>query len=310
MPEATGLHQLESVHSVAPLGLRFWDAATDTPVCSGLRVVAYPPWVERGPTMARRSPSGFYGLFGLPGMHAQEYPNGASLAATSPPSSPSTFIVCVDDPGRRFLPIVFGVSLPLQGQLPLPLRATSASGAVVNPYLFSAPSRPVLTGFAAIRADLWDRERDAPASHAVLHVSAAGREATGIADRLGRVLVLLSPPPPESLSLGSPPGAGQGHVVDEYQPLTATAQYEPGRLRMPLEGRASAGIWGEVPALKSVLEAQGFATFWIASDPGQPLQQVATMTGEFAHGRALVLYSNDQKPETHNCRLLISAAGA
>jgi hypothetical protein len=63
--------------------------------------------------------------------------------------------------------------------------------------LYSAPTRPVPAGMAAIRAELWDPARKAPASYALVEATAAGlRTVRGVADAAGRVAIVFPYPPP------------------------------------------------------------------------------------------------------------------
>lgn len=311
---------LEKVRIVTRLGIQFWDYATNTPIVAGLRVTAHSTVTGTAPVEALASPSGVYGFHGLPGLHAVEYPAESDIAPSSPPASspPSNgvpFIISVDDSRGRYLPMVFALELPLDSTGPFQAPALSSPpasppGSGSRAYLYSAPTRPAMTGVATIRSDLWDNDRDLPAAYAVLTLAVAGVRATGIADDRGRVLVMLPYPPLERLRLGSPPGANQGKVSDQLWPVVVRVRYEPARLRSPFEGRPGGGPWRAVPGLKSVLEGQREGKLWeTVPPPGGPRQQFAALDRELAYGRELILYTNPIDPNRDDGRLLVTAAG-
>jgi hypothetical protein len=98
---------------VAPLGLRFRDAATGAPVTTGLRVELYPTANPARRTEALVNGSGVYVAHraaGLPRVTAA----GADAPAQNP-SPPTGFTVEVTDAERRYLPYSFPVTLPSKG---------------------------------------------------------------------------------------------------------------------------------------------------------------------------------------------------
>jgi len=148
--------------------------------------------------------------------------------------------------------------------------------------LFSAPSRIAPAGVAAVRADLWDAAADAPAAWAVLEVSASGEPTyRGVADALGRVVVLL--PYPEPPWHGSSPPPGSRSLSDQTWDLDVAARYAPALASPPFPDPASA----EPPDLCAVL-TQPAGTLLDGDSPGSVL---APQTLEF--GRELVLRTGD-----------------
>jgi hypothetical protein len=220
---------LESVVRVTPLGLRFWDAVTNAAIGQGLTVDAYPAGQPFQRVASFLTIGGFHAFRNLPGMYAVESGQVALGAAIGRP-----FVIEVSDPAlRRFLPFSIATDLPVQGLFPWLVGPTasplgSPPGAPPVP-LFSLPSRPVPTGMAAVRADLWDAVADTAANGALLEVSAPGLPVTlGLADEQGRVLVVLPYPEPPTppLTPGSPL-SGPGPLNQQTWPVRLRVLYEP-----------------------------------------------------------------------------------
>lgn len=278
---------------VTPLGVRFVDHALEAPVAHGLRVAAQPLDAVLPPTRAVRSASGVYGFHGLPGLHQVEHPDVAEGPAAG---ATRAFAVAVDDRLGRFLPLVFVVDLPLDAaarQDGLPLLAA---------HLFSAPGRPVASGLAAVRADLWDEAADAPAAHAVLRVTVEGRTALGVADAEGRVLAVFPypalerldgpPPPPQAAANGNLGGAAPvtpstppppPPVEARRWPVTVQVLYAPG-LEPPAPPVPLPPPWTRLPGIRAILQDQPPARVRAGSGGAQDALQ-----GELAWGRELVL---------------------
>jgi hypothetical protein len=262
---------LETLVRFTPLGVRFWDAASDLPILDPLEVRAWRDDANFAPVTAVRSASGAYAFHDLPGMRDVEFPR------PDVPATGATFIITVIDQRREFLPTAFGVDLPLaaRGLFPPGGRA----------FLFPSPGRTVAAGLAVVRADLWDSEANAPASWAVLDVLAAGSHHLGIADARGSVLVLFPVPPIDSLSAGSPPGSGQVPLSQVVWAVSARVRYQPSRVRFPLQTRAPLP-WAEVPNVRSVLEEQNFGS--VEPVAGTPASAV---NAQMRFGEPLVLRS-------------------
>jgi hypothetical protein len=268
------------------LGIQFWDFAFDTPVTDSLEVSAYLKDSAYPPVAAFRTTTGAYAFQGLPCLRSIEYPSSVPSPVSSPQPTFS-FVITVADRLRRFLPMVFGVDLPL------PYRGLFLSGDIPSPedaaaraYLFSAPTRTVVTGMAAVRADLWDHEANAPAAFAALRVQVDGNVWLGMADENGRALVAFPYPLLQRLSLGSPPGSGQGTLTSMGWPMTIGIQYGPGALSFLLQNTPFVQWpWSTTPSVKSILEAQPDALVWMTAS-GPPVTQWA---GQLTYGQELIL---------------------
>lgn len=250
------LGAVDRTRTFTPLGLRFWDAAFDRPITGRLVVRA---WLTGGPFPpigAIRSPGGVYSFHGLPCQTEAEFPGALEAPESAGPELDYT--VVVDDPSGAFLPAVFTLTLPLgyRGEF-LSTQAGSHPAGAGRAYLFSAPSRPVPTGAVVLRGDLEDADRGGPASWAVVRATVEGREVVGVAGGDGRVLLLGPMPEVERLSLGSPPGSGQGPVAAAAWSASLRVEYDPSALRYPLAGAPQLPpSWPARPSLKSVLDEQ------------------------------------------------------
>lgn len=273
---------LERQRTFTPLGIRFWDAVLDVPVTDALVVHAWLLGAAHAPVRAVRSPGGVYAFHGLPGQLEAEK---LSLDEEHPEQvgAPREYAIAVDDPSGRWLPAAFGVTLPLgyRGEF---LSGSDASppGDAGRAYLFSAVSRPVPPGVAAIRADLVDAATGAPAAWAVLTATVGAETRSGIADAEGRVAVLIPYPTPEQLRESSPPvNAGEAAWT-----VTVQALWEPSALRYLFPEREGLNpAWAERPSLKSILVEQGPALLWSDEGSGAVLEWTDTLV----HGRELVL---------------------
>ncbi|MFN7937170.1 MAG: hypothetical protein U0R19_27850 [Bryobacteraceae bacterium] len=276
---------VEVVQVFTALGIRFWDTALDVPVSEGLVVKAYWSETDYPPVEAFRTKSGAYAFQGLPGMHAVEYPeNGGSL-----PSLPvkKTYQISVEDVSGRFLPMVFGVDLPLDYPgLFLSGDTASLPGAPGRAFLITAPTRPIVSGLAQVRADIWDADNACPAAHAILRVQFGSDFWTGIANQNGSALVTFPFPISERLRLGSPPGSGQGSVSDSRWPVRVTVRYQPSRLRYPLADRSDVPErWKSLPSLRTILGQQQVPM--IVRD--NPLSETAEWNAELTFRQPLVV---------------------
>jgi hypothetical protein len=199
---------LEHVTSVAPLGLRFVDAATGHAIGAGLNVFAAPANVPTRRTQAFPNRVGIYAARGLHGLSEAERGSGDAGFWSSPPGL-RRFSVEVSDQERRFLPCQFELALPAHGlAAPSCLPPTTPSDPTsAGVPLFSAPSRPIPAGLAAVRAEVWDEATGKPAAWALLEVAGAGMPATrGLADERGCGVVIFPYPEPELFGVGSTPG--------------------------------------------------------------------------------------------------------
>src|SRR5260370_7150773 len=104
------VHILERLTLLAPVGIRFWDALSNSVIADGLRVTAYPSSNPARRVQAITNRSDTYVLQNLPGMRDIE--NGAGDAefwAHLPPKRP--FFVEVVATYRLFQPFLFAVHL-------------------------------------------------------------------------------------------------------------------------------------------------------------------------------------------------------
>lgn len=99
---------------VAPLGLRFRDAATGAAVSGGLRVTLYPTANPARRTQAQANGSGVYVAHHAAGLRETELGTGDAAFWNAPPSS-APFTVEVVDEERRYLPYTFTTTLPAKG---------------------------------------------------------------------------------------------------------------------------------------------------------------------------------------------------
>ena len=257
---------IERQTTFTPLGIRFWDPATNSQVSHGLRVRAWPDGATGPVREAFRTASGVYAFQGLPGLRTVEYPthNGGS---TSPPVG-QRFVVAVEDQQRRFLPVVLRVDAPFTGIYPTALAASPPGEALPGFYLFSAPWRTA-TALAVVRADLVRESSGEPAAFAVLEVD--GQESGvwhGIADERGSVAVFF-PIPPFQATLGSSPPGPQAPPQEQQWQVTARVLYEPAHLETP------AGA--DVPDLRTVLTQAG-GVVWAAAGGASAAQLNATLS--------------------------------
>jgi hypothetical protein len=265
---------LETVTRTALLGVRFWDRVTGRVVADGLQVVESSTGIQAVPNR-----SGVFVVHDFPALRQSAFGSGDNAFWRSPPAAATTRFTVVDI-DRRFLPLAFGAEMPLRGFFTedCGLSESPPDAAIGAMPLFSAPSRVAPAGIAAVRADLWDSVEDAPAAWAVLEVSANGAPVyRGVADELGRVVVLL--PYPEPPWQGSSPPPGARSLSDQTWPLTLAVRYAPPAASPPLPDRAS----GEAPDVCAVL-TQVLGTLLGVESPATPL---GSQTLVF--GRELVL---------------------
>ena len=287
----------ETVRAFTTLGIRFWDAALERPVSGALDVLAFRRDTRDPPVSAHVTPSGVYAFHDLPGLRDVEHPRGDGPVLGSPPAS-AEFVIAVRDSLGRYLPMAFGVALPL------PYRGLFPAGDSVP--LFSAPTRPIPPGLGAVRAELWDTNAALPGSHAVLRVKLGPNVWTGTADDAGRVLVVLPTPTVERLTLGSPPGSGQGSPDAATWPIVVSVRSTPGALRFPLAtGRPGAAAFARVPSLKTVLEDQTEGQLFAADN----VAPTSSLDATLPFGRALVLRTR-RTPITEDSGRLWITAGA
>jgi hypothetical protein len=270
---------LETVTRTALLGVRFWDRVTGRVVADGLEVLETTRGIRLLPGR-----SGVFVLHELPGLRATTFGSGDDAFWASPPGSAEIGFTVVDTT-RQFLPFAFSTDVPVRGLFAedCGLEASPPAAVVGGVPLFSAPSRIAPAGIAAVRADLWDVDADAPAAWAVLEVSAGtGPVYRGVADANGRTVVLL--PYPEPPWHGSSPPPGSHSLSEQTWPLTIGVRYAPSQASPPLPTPSP----DAVPDLCAVL-TQPAGTLLAADSPSTALGSQLLV-----FGRELVLRTPGQ----------------
>jgi hypothetical protein len=302
---------LERLTLVAPLGLRFHDAATGENVGGGLSVTVYPSNNSARRVEAFVNRSGTYVLHHAPGLQ-RAFEHGAGdeeFWLNLPPSQ--TFVVEVVDQGRRFQPFQFEVELPAPRGLYnwlSPFEPSPPEGARSIP-LYSAPARALNAGMAVVRADLWNAHTNAPARWAVLEARLDGQlHARGMSDERGSVALIFPYPKPTDSPLASPvaspPVNKNVPLLEQTWELTLNAGYAP-----PPEDDAATNP-APLPDLRATLDQLNAppATLW--ADFAN-LEELAGVT--LKYGQELILKSQDSitvSPPAPQSVLFITPAGS
>jgi hypothetical protein len=210
MSVAMSVHVLEELTLVTPLGVKFRDESTATPVAGDLVVTLHPDGAADRKTRGVINRSGIFVFRNLPGMRDIEHGagNGAFWAAQSPQFD---FVLEVTDRAARFLP--YSLALQLPGRRLLTLPAVSPFEPTDALPLFSAPSRDAVEAMAVIRMELVDAVSHEPAAWALVEARTETTTIRGLADERGRVMLALPWPPPHVV-LGSLPSADPAWSVD------------------------------------------------------------------------------------------------
>lgn len=219
LPIIANLRPLDKVNHFVPLGIRFWDFATEKSVTDGLDVTARRLDRSHPVRRAFQSISGIYAFRDLPGLRRIERPDpdlpaGVHPVASSPPDQ-YPFVIRVADRLGRYLAVNFQVDLPHRGIYPIQPPSTSPPGSgLPGFFLFSSPTRQLLSSLAMVQAQLFERlgpGQFRPAAHATMEIIAPRQPVwRGIADERGTVLVAFPYPPfatevaPVSPPLGAP----------------------------------------------------------------------------------------------------------
>ena len=198
---------------LALLGMRFMDPTLELPVSDQLTVTIRRAVKGARHIRARPNGEGIFTFEGLPGLLDYEF--GAEAPA------PRDFIVSVTDPGGRFLPVCTVVSLP-------------AAERLQEFYLFPAPTRPPVSGIAAIRGQLWDKIADRPAAHALAEVTGSGSKTWyGVADERGCIAVFVSYP---AIQVSGPnPHTPPPLLYSQVFNLTLKVRYQAAALALPTD---------------------------------------------------------------------------
>ncbi|MCA1613128.1 MAG: hypothetical protein LC800_03020 [Acidobacteria bacterium] len=300
------VHLLERLTLTAALGLVFRDTATGERVGAGLRVEVYRKSIPGARATALPNPSGVYVLHDAPGLGGSRFGAGDDAFWAAQPEQPG-YVVEVADGEGRFLPFSFEVELFQRGvySFDSPLAASSPPEPTTVP-LYSAATRKVPPGFAAVRAELWDADADAPAAWAVVEARAAGRlAARGLSDERGGLALLFPYPAPARTVVGSPPGSppviGGAPLVEQSWELSLAAGYT-GELSRPAAAR-----FPDLRLTLGQLNAPA-ASLWADRAGGEELSHVA-----LRFGRELILRSESfasLSPPAPQSALLITPAGS
>ncbi len=288
---------IEQTLTVTPLGIRFWDAATETQVRDGLQVTARPATAPASLPAASaalkrrafRTLSGVYAFQGLPGLHDFEYPDEIGPAPTLPPSLPDavSFVIEVHDAYRRFVPVVFEVELPLRerGVFPFPDSGSLPGDPVPGFYLFPSAVRKAPSGLAVVRARLIDAGTGEAAAHAVLEVEINGERWLGVADDTGRAVVMF-PYPVMTISLAGSPPEGGTPLHEHDWPLAARVRYHPAVQAVPA-GSA-------LPTLQSIVAQGASGLYSVAPDSFPATTPVAVLPATLRYGEEAILRTQNQ----------------
>lgn len=225
---------LEELSTFCTLGIRFWDAATDTQIRRGLQVRAWPEMALAPVVEAARTRSDVYAFHRLPGLGRLERPRpGEAGVLGSPEGLP--FVLEVVDLERRYQPAAVALSLPLPERgLFLTQLASSPPQSAPGFYLFSAPTRSRASNIAAVRGELMDELSGAAVAYALVRVEIPGESpAYSISDTRGAFAVHLPFPtlagglPPLE---ASPPGPSGPPITERTWQLTVSVFSQPGVL--------------------------------------------------------------------------------
>jgi len=284
---------LEEVTRVAPLGLRFWDVAMQSPAETGLTVSAYPDAYPELITPASANASGIYSFSDLPGLRRAG--NGAgddSYWSANPPTVPYT--VEVSDPQNRYLPFQLAVLLPwrglygLEGSPPLPIPVPDGGWLPI----FPTAARPAGGVTGMIRGTLQDPSGAEAAWAVVTAQATGGAPVTGVADDRGVISVPIPYPELQTTLAGSPLGPTLLPLSLQSWPLTVRVYYEP--FSIPTGS----------PDLKDVL-SQSEASVW--RDTSMSARATAF---NLDYGTDLILRSVDAVSGRQLSYLLVTAAGS
>jgi hypothetical protein len=274
---------VERIAHVVPVGVRLIDVATGRPVADGVTVRLVPPRRGAPAIAAFRTPSGVFAAHGIARPRAWELRDvGDDGELVDVVPEPVVFRVEVRDGSGRFHSFaVDDMRVPFEAGGPLsPPDSPPGSPPDGDPRelpLYSAPSRPVPPGMAAVRARLVHASDRRPAGWAALEVDprSGGVPFRGVADARGEVLVLFPYPPPGGLVL-SPPSGTKRSLTDTVWTIG---------LRAFLPHPGSPPEPAELPELRRLVEQVPTTLTTTASTP------VGEAT--LRYGRELVLRSPD-----------------
>ena len=263
----------ETTRLYAPLGIRFWDAATDSQVHDGLAVRAWPADSPELVAEAFLTRSDIYAFRDLPGLaDPAEHPGD--------PPRRRAFVVEVRDPLDRYVPTARLIELPLAGRGIYP-AADSQDSAEAPPagfYLFSASTRSVPAGLAVIRGELAAADSGNAAASAGVLIRTGSTTWHGVCDAGGRLAVLAPYPPAPDPADSSP--ALLAPVNSQQWPLEVRVRYSPASAA-PLPGAS-------VPDTRDIF-AQGDGRLFARREDLSPPSPRAVLSATLAYGQECIL---------------------
>jgi hypothetical protein len=220
---------LETFGRVCPLGVRFWDPVERQYVSDGL-VVNVRLASSQTRTLATATGARIFAAMNLPFLAVNERGKGDDAYWQRVLANPLGFVVEVEDLRGRYLPFSFPAQLPNRGLFVwgCPFLSPQGFGLADGVSLFPAPSYPVASTRAVIRADLQDVDTKQGAAGAVLQAVVDGAVTVqGIADANGRVAIVFPWPEPRDFPPvdGSPlPATGNGYTSHTW-PVVLSVRY-------------------------------------------------------------------------------------
>ncbi len=294
---------MERLTTQTLLGIQFWDSAIDRPVSDGLKVKAQRLSDDRSfrlgrSVVGRATPSGVIAFFGLASEERVEDDPKKQIWDMVPP----TRLIAIDleDTQRRYLPMSFVAQMPHRGafkgtgdwlKTPL-LRPIPKVGDEKGVYLWSAPSRSVVSTLAVIRAQiaLGNGENPPTAKYALveaipsIQVVGSPKSYFGLTDSQGTLLLPFSYPPPQ------PAGNFNYPSLDKQTfKLTITVRYES-KDRSQLPG-------SDVLNLETILQQKPANIITQLN----PLKSANSMLVDLKFGRTYILQTmkTDKKPDSY-----------
>lgn len=303
---------IERFSLVGLLGIRFRDTLTGAFIGDGLRVIAYPQGQPHRGTRAVANRSGVYVLHSAHGL--RRYAHGEGPEEFSEGSPPQKFFtVEVIDEEKRFQPFQFTALVSPEGGLFKWPAALDASPSLLpeSVPLYSSATRTVPGGMTAIRADLWDKVSEQPASWAVLEARLDNQlMARGVADADGKIALIFPYPAPQSNPFLSPPVLGGAALTEQVWDMELTARYAP-RNVVTSPPQSPPGDDAALPDLQTTL-TQPLATLWADAGGVEELIEISLRYGEelILRSRAAGTVSppSPPSPPARSSALLVSPA--
>jgi hypothetical protein len=278
---------LDRLSRVTPFGVKLWDPVTRQPVVSGVSVDVYPLADPQRRVRAFVNRVGTFYLPRLPG-----YVNPAFDFGSGEPefwkrvyeSPRPTYAIEVEDSLGNYQPFRFTERLPARWHVtPSCIPPSSPPADVVT--MFPTVGRRVPAGMAVVRAELGTPT--GPASWAVVDVQVGlTTPVRGLADREGRVAVIVSYPEPVASPArpASPPYATRTSLRDQHWPVRIAFAYEP---QAPVP---------QIPDLcRTLFQAPAFA--WTNREHTEPLGEQTLRYGEELILRGITLTPATSPPD-------------